>query len=233
MLTIAMDSLLIIEDEEPIRHMIRFILAKEPFQIIEAGTVSAGLALLESKIPKIILLDWMLPDKSGIAFLRTIRSHANFQHIPVIMLTARAQEDNKIKALESGADDYITKPFSPKELKTRIQVILRRGPILKQQEMISSGDIEINTLSHSVSIRKQSIKLTPIEYKLLLHLVTHQKRVHSREQLITHIWGNQHFLDERSVDVQIKRLRKRLEPYQCAQMIKTVRGFGYQFESCV
>lgn len=226
-----MDSLLVIEDEEPIRRMICFALADTPYELQEAGTVEAGEASLAKKIPIIILLDWMLPDKSGIEFLKRIRSHADYQHIPVIMLTARAQEDNKIKALECGADDYITKPFSPKELKTRIQVILRRGPILKQKETIKACGVEINTLSHVVKIKEQRVKLTPIEYKLLLHLMTHRKRVHSREQLITHIWGNQNFLDERSVDVQIKRLRKRLKPYDCADLIKTVRGFGYQFEA--
>lgn len=228
-----MDSVLIVEDEEPIRHMICFALNDLPYKLIEVESVHQAHEKLAQKIPLIILLDWMLPDKSGVEFLKKIRMQPDYQHIPVIMLTARAQEDNKIKALECGADDYITKPFSPKELKTRIQVILRRGPLLKHQETITAGAININTLSHVVRINEQVIKLTPIEYKLLLYLMTHKKRVHSREQLITHIWGNQHFLDERSVDVQIKRLRKRLQPYQCANMIRTVRGFGYQFEGVV
>lgn len=224
-----MQRLLIIEDEESIRHMVRFALNESPYDLVEADTAGEGEALIHQQTPNLLLLDWMLPDTSGVSFLKKLRKNEAYRHIPVIMLTARALEENKIKALEAGADDYITKPFSPRELKARIEVVLRRGPLLLFQEVMTVGAIEVDTKSHEVKIDSKSVTLTPIEYKLLVHLMKHRKRVHSREQLITHIWGGDQYLDERTVDVQIKRLRKRLSPYRCDALIKTVRGFGYQF----
>lgn len=222
-----MKRILIIEDENAIAEMIRYAISSLGYELSFADSIQAAKQEVHDGIPSLILLDWMLPDKSGIHFLKWLRNHQNFQHIPVIMLTAKAEDQNKIIGLESGADDYIIKPFSPLELKTRIKVILRRGSIIQPNAYIHRGAITIDTNLKEARVKDIPLALTPTEYKLLVHLITHPHQVHSREQLLTQIWGSNAYIDERTVDVQIKRLRQRLKAHGCEQYIKTHRGFGY------
>ncbi len=221
--------ILIIEDEVAIRDMIRFSLPTQEFTMFEAESTLQAEKKLADQIPDIIVLDWMLPGKSGIDFIRWLKQQPLLQDIPIIMLTAKAEEENKIKGLETGADDYITKPFSPSELIARIKTILRRGPLVLPNGIIQIKELSLDTKSHQVIINNEKISLTPIEYRLLYFFLTHQNRVYSRDQLLTQVWSGDTFIDERTVDVQIRRLRSRLNPYGYDQMVQTVRGEGYQF----
>ncbi len=222
-------SILIIEDECAIRDMVRFALSSSAYELIEASDFVKAKQVLASSLPDLILLDWMLPNVSGIHVLRWLKKHDAYMNIPVIMLTARAEEENKIHGLEAGADDYVTKPFSPQELIVRIKVVLRRGPIIQPCGTLKAGRLEINTYTHEVSVDGSALNLTPVEYKLLSYLISHKAHVHTRESLLNQVWGIDNYLDERTVDVQIKRLRKRLKACECEHYIHTVRGFGYQF----
>lgn len=221
--------ILIVEDEVAIRDMIQFALKPAGFDIAEASHVAEAEQKLAEKIPDLILLDWMLPGVSGIEFAKRLKRSEATKDIPIIMLTAKAEEDNKIKGLELGADDYVTKPFSPRELIARIQTVLRRGPLVDAEGLIQINDLCINVAIHQVTIKNNLILLTPNEYKLLYFFATHQNRIYSREQLLDHVWGKTHYIDERTVDVLIRRLRNQLKPYQSEHYIKTVRGSGYQF----
>jgi len=224
-----MKTLLIIEDEAAIRDMLRFALSSEKFTLMEAETVSDALKRLAEKIPDIIILDWMLPDKSGIDFIKWIKRKDSLKDIPIIMLTAKAEEAEKIQALTVGADDYITKPFSTLEIIARIKAVLRRGLLASPDNEIKFGRLALNTFKNTVKIDDQLIKLLPLEYKLLYFLATHPNRIYLRDQLINHVWGGGADIDDRTVDVQIKRLRSKLKPYHCSYLIKTIRGSGYLF----
>lgn len=221
--------ILIVEDEEAIRDIIRFALTPAGFDILEARDVAVAEKILINHIPDIILLDWMLPDVSGIEFSNRLKRHSHTKHIPIIMLTAKAEEENKIKGLESGADDYVTKPFSPRELIARINTVLRRGLLVDTDGMIKIEKLSVDVNSHQVKIEDNLLVLTAIEYKLLYFFVTHPNRIYTREQLLNHVWGLNTDINERTVDVQVKRLRKQLKKYDCEHYIKTVRGSGYQF----
>lgn len=223
------NKILIVEDENAIRDMIRFALASTSFEVIEAQSVSEAERLIADHIPQLILLDWMLPGMSGIDFAKQLKQKSNTKNIPIIMLTAKAEEANKIKGLETGADDYITKPFSPRELIARIKTVLRRGPLVTPEGIIQIKDLFVNVNTHQVTIHSELIELSPIEYKLLYFFVTHQDRVYNREQLLTQVWGGASDIDDRTVDVQIRRLRSRLKSHGYDKCIKTVRGSGYQF----
>lgn len=222
-------SILIIEDETSIRDMIQFALAPDGFTILEAGDVSTAKQKIAQQLPDLILLDWMLPGISGIDFAKQLKRDPITKTIPIIILTARAEEDNKVKGFEIGADDYITKPFSPRELSMRIKAVLRRGPLVSPEDIIQIKNLYLNISTHQLKINDEFITLTPIEYKLLYFFVTHQERVYSREQLLDYVWGKANYIDERTVDVQIRRLRNRLKPYGYDGYIKTMRGSGYQF----
>lgn len=222
-------SLLIIEDEVAIREMIKFALSSHDFTVIEASDAKEATIHISNHIPDLILLDWMLPGISGIDFAKDLKRNAVTRNIPIIIITARAEEENKIKGLETGADDYITKPFSTRELIARIRSVLRRGPLVTPEGMIHFNALCLNTATHQVEINHCSIFLSPIEYKLLYFFMTHQSRVYNRSQLLDHVWGGNHYIDERTVDVHIRRLRTRLKPHGYDQHIKTVRGAGYQF----
>jgi two-component system phosphate regulon response regulator PhoB len=228
--TMKNTTILIVEDEGPIRDMIRFALESADFEVIESENTKAAEQLIVQRIPDLILLDWMLPGTSGIQFTRQLKSNPNTRDIPIILLSAKAEEDNKIKGLETGADDYITKPFSPRELIARIRTVLRRGILITSTGVIRVDDLEINTLTHQVTIQNTLIELAPIEYKLLYFFLTHQNRVYTREQLLDHIWGGENYIDDRTVDVQIRRLRSRLKSHGYDSYIKTVHGTGYQFK---
>lgn len=222
-------SLLIIEDEEAIRDMLRFSLPVAEFTLVDAETVAHAIRLLADHIPDMIILDWMLPDKSGIEFIKWIKHKESLKDIPIIMLTAKAEEAQKIQGLMTGADDYVTKPFSTAELTARIKTILRRGLLASPENVITVGDLTLNTVKHTVQVQGELIKLMPLEYKLLHFFITHPHKIYSRDQLINHIWGGDVYIDDRTVDVQVKRLRSKLKPYQYHELIKTVRGAGYIF----
>ncbi len=222
-------SLLIIEDELAIRDMLRFSLPENEFSLIDAEDTSKAVKILADQAPDLILLDWMLPGRSGIEFIKWIKQQDNLNDIPIIMLSAKAEEENKVKGLMTGADDYITKPFSPDELIARIKTVLRRGPLISPNNEIKFRDVTLNVAKHRVKIKGDVIKLSPIEYKMLYFLMRHPNKTYTRDQLITYIWGANVYIEDRTVDVQIRRLRDKLKEYDQHDLIKTIRGAGYQF----
>ena len=222
-----MPVILLVEDESPIRDMVRFALSRAGMEMLDAEDVAQAERVLQRLRPDLILLDWMLPDENGIGLLRRLRKDTERKDIPVIMLTAMAEEEQKIKGLEIGADDYITKPFSPPELVARIKAVLRRATGADANGVISVGDLSLNTTTPSVRCRDETIELGPKEYRLLEFLLSHPNRVYSRAQLLDYVWADADAPGERTVDVSIRRLRKALEPSGCLGLIKTVRGAGY------
>jgi two-component system phosphate regulon response regulator PhoB len=221
-------KLLIIEDETAIREMVKFALSPAGFSVAEAANITEAKQYLARALPSLILLDWMLPGISGVEFAKKLKRDALTKNIPIIMLTARAEEENKVKALETGADDYITKPFSPMELTARIKAVLRRGPLISPDDIISVHGLSLDVNTQNLSIQGQIVPLSPLEYKLLHFFMTHQDRTYSRAQLLDLVWGRDYAIDERTVDVHIRRLRNRLKDYGCDHVLKTVRGTGYQ-----
>lgn len=210
--------------------MIHFSLPDE-FKLIDAEDVSKAMRRLSDCFPQLILLDWMLPGKNGIEFIKWIKKKEDLQDIPIIMLTSKAEEENKIKGLMIGADDYITKPFSPDELIARIRTVLRRGLLISPSHEIKYIDIVINTAKHIVTIQNEIVSLSPTEYKTLYFFMKHPDKTYTRDQLITYIWGSDKYIDDRTVDVQIRRLRDKLKKYDHHHLIKTIRGTGYQFST--
>lgn len=221
-------TLLIVEDEAAIRSLLEYSLQAQQFKTLLCDDAAPALDLLKQSQPDLILLDWMLPSMSGIDFIRKLKKHAEWQQIPIIMLTAKASEENEIKGLETGADDYITKPFSPKELVARIKTVLRRGVVRSPDNRIKLGDHYLDLEKQALYQDRQLIELSPNSLRLLKFLATHPNRTYSRSQLLDQVWGQDKALDERSVDAEIKRLRQSLG--NAAKLIKTVRGFGYQLE---
>lgn len=221
--------ILIVEDESAIRDMISFALEPAGFSILEATTTQEAEKILQQELPDLILLDWMLPGQSGVSYIKQLKKETRTKSIPIIMLTARAEEHNKITGLEVGADDYITKPFSPRELIARINTVLRRGGAISPDNQIQFDELIIDMNTRKVSIANELIKLTPIEYKLLYFLITHPNRVYTRAELLDHVWPNQTDITERTVDTQIRRLRDQLKIKNYDHYIKTTRGVGYQF----
>ena len=193
--------LLLIEDEKPVRDMLRFALQDKEYQILEAENAQQALTILVDEKPDVVLLDWMLPDLSGPELARRMRREKNWQDIPIIMLTARGAEDDKIKGLDSGADDYLTKPFSTRELQARIRAVLRRSSGEAQEQQIEYDDLVLNIPEHRVSIGGENVQLGPTEFKLLRFFMATPERVHSREQILDNVWGQNVYVDERTVDV--------------------------------
>ena len=224
-------TVLIVEDEAHIRDMVRLAISTDGYELLEAESAKEASRLLADKIPDLILLDWMLPGMSGIDYAKQLKQNTLTKNIPIIMLTAKAEEEHKIYGLDAGADDYIVKPFSPRELLARMKAVLRRGPLVTPENLIEIADMKIDVASHQVSIGDQNVTLSPMEYRLLYFFVTHQDRVYTREQLLDHVWGGDAFLDNRTVDVHIRRLRNMLKPFNYHHYIRTERGFGYQFVS--
>ena len=210
--------------------MIGFALRREGYAVTEACSVAAAEAQLEGALPDAMLVDWMLPGISGIDFVRHIKEDERLQNIPVIMLTARTEEDDKITGLDAGADDYISKPFSPRELMARIRSVLRRTGKADAQ-VLQVGDLCMDIDSHRVDYKGETIDLGPTEYKLLQFLMEHKNRVYSRTQLLDHVWGHSAYVEERTIDVHVLRLRKALAPAGCDKMLQTVRGAGYRFSA--
>jgi len=224
-------TLLIVEDELAIRDMVRFSLPDQEFELFDAENTEQAKNFLAEKIPDLMLVDWMLPGKSGVEFIKSIKRQERYQNIPIIMLTAKAEEENKVKGLMSGADDYITKPFSPVELIARIRTVLRRGPLVSPDSEIRLRDLVLNIEKHQATIAGEVINLSPIEYKLLRFFMTHPNKTYTRDQLIDQVWGAAVYIDDRTVDVQIRRLRDKLREKNHHDIITTVRGVGYQLSS--
>ncbi len=222
-------QILVVEDEAPIREMLRFALQRAGFRIAVAGNAAEARLAVAAVHPDLILLDWMMPGTSGLEFARELRAVVQTQDIPLIMVTARAEERDKVRGLDSGCDDYVSKPFSLPELIARIQAVLRRTLAGGEAEQLSMAGLHLDAASRRVSARGGPIHLGPTEYRLLHFFISHPERLYSREQLLDRVWGQNVYVEERTVDVHIRRLRKALEPHGYAAMIQTVRGAGYRF----
>jgi two-component system phosphate regulon response regulator PhoB len=225
--------ILVVEDEQPIREMVGFALENSGYQVQEATNARQAQTLIADNVPDLILLDWMLPDVSGIDYARRLKKEDLTREIPIIMLTARSEEEDKILGFESGADDYVTKPFSPRELVARIRAVLRRGGPPADQEVLEAKGLILDMASHRVSADENTLEIGPTEYRLLEFFMSHPERVYSRGQLLDRVWGSNVYVEERTVDVHIRRLRKALEPFGHDTLIQTVRGAGYRFSKRV
>jgi len=224
-------QILIVEDEKPIRDMIAFGLRRAGFEVREAEDCAAARASIADARPDLLLVDWMLPDQSGLELTRAVKRSKDTQDLPVIMLTARADEHDKVSGLEGGADDYVTKPFSPRELLARINAVLRRASPGTAGESLEAGGVTLDAASHRVTVDDQNVPLGPTEYRLLQFFMEHPERVYSRSQLLDRVWGGNVYVEERTVDVHIRRLRKALEPSGRDGLVQTVRGSGYRFST--
>ncbi|MBS0497390.1 MAG: phosphate regulon transcriptional regulator PhoB [Proteobacteria bacterium] len=224
-------TILIVEDEAAIQELITYNLQQAGYETICADNAEKAMAVIKAALPDLVLLDWMLPGMSGIEFARVLRRDDRTRLIPIIMLTARTQELDKVTGLEMGADDYITKPFSPRELIARINAVLRRLIPEASDEAVEIDGLRLEPVNHRVMAGNQEIALGPTEYRLLHFMMTHIERVYSRSQLLDRVWGDHVFVEERTVDVHIRRLRKALQPAGKDEWIQTVRGTGYRFSA--
>ena len=224
-------KILIVEDEAPIREMLAFVMEQHGYQPIEAGNFEQALAAITEPYPDMILLDWMLPGGTGIQLAKQLKSQDYTRDIPIIMLTARSEEEDKVRGLEVGADDYITKPFSPKELMARMRAVFRRVSPTSLDEPLEMEGLKLDPVSHRVTANGDPLVMGPTEFRLLHFFMTHQDRVYSREQLLDHVWGTNVFVEDRTVDVHIRRLRKAIGMHNHDRFIQTVRGVGYRFSA--
>ena len=222
-------NILLVEDEPAIQELLAFNVLQCGFRAIQAFDVASAAAEIKRALPDLILLDWMLPDTTGVEFARRLRADQRTRNIPIIMLTARTEERDKVMGLEAGADDYITKPFSPRELMARIRAVLRRRMPQMSEETVSAAGLELSPTTHRISANGSSLELGPTEFRILHFFMTHPERVYSRGQLLDQIWGDHVFVEERTVDVHICRLLQALEPSGLDSLIQTVRGSGYRF----
>jgi two-component system phosphate regulon response regulator PhoB len=224
-------TILIVEDDVAIRDMLCFSLKHSGFECLPVGDAEQGLDLIKTQKPDLILLDWMLPGMDGIEFIRRLRANEFWADIPVIMLTAKGESDDLVKGFSVGADDYINKPFSPPELIARMKAVLRRcNPIeMNDKQEIKAGALVLDTKSHRVTVDGQRLDLGPTEFRLLHFFMQNPERAYSRGQLLDHVWGDTVYIEERTVDVHIRRLRKALEPSNHENLVQTVRGVGYRF----
>lgn len=225
--------ILLVEDEAPIREMLEFVLEQSGFETQQAEDYQIALDLIQEPYPDLILLDWMLPGGSGVQLAKKLKQHEFTRDIPVIMLTARGEEEDKVRGLDSGADDYITKPFLPKELVARIKAVMRRVTPTAAEETIAINGLALDPVSHRVSANDEPLDMGPTEFKLLHFFMTHVERVYSREQLLDNVWGTNVYVEDRTVDVHIRRLRKAISKFAHDDMIQTVRGAGYRFSAKV
>ena len=221
--------ILVVEDEVPIREMVCFVLEQNGYQPVEADDYDAAIARLVEPFPDLVLLDWMIPGGSGIQVIKHMKRDSQLREIPVMMLTARGEEEDRVKGLETGADDYLIKPFSPKELVARVKAILRRISPMAADDLIAMNGLTLDPASHRVTSNENPLEMGPTEFKLLHFFMTHPERVYSREQLLNYVWGENVYVEDRTVDVHIRRLRKALEADGHDKMIQTVRGTGYRF----
>ena len=221
--------ILIVEDEPAIRDMVAFALRKAGMEPAHAADARAAQSMIVERVPDLILLDWMLPGMSGLDLARRLRKEELTRDVPIIMLTARGEETDRVGGLEAGVDDYVVKPFSPRELIARINAVMRRTHGSDADGVIEIGKLRIDSPAHRVYAGDETVPIGPTEYRLLHFFMTHAERVYSRSQLLDYVWGGSVYVEERTVDVHIRRLRKTLEPFQCDSLVQTVRGAGYRF----
>src|SRR5690554_581410 len=224
-------NILLVEDEPAIQELIAVNLTRAGHNVIRVADAEAAQRLVREALPDLILLDWMLPGMSGVELARRLRADERTRTTPLIMLTARGEEADKVIGLETGADDYITKPFSPRELVARIKAVLRRRAPQVTDDPVEAGGLKLDPIAHRVSASDQGLALGPTEFRLLHFLMTHPERVHSRTQLLDQVWGDHVFVEERTIDVHIRRLRAALEATGHDRLIQTVRGSGYRFSA--
>jgi two-component system phosphate regulon response regulator PhoB len=224
-------TILIVDDESAIRDMLCLALEAADFNVLQAENAQQAHVLIVDRSPDLVLLDWMMPGTTGLELLRRLKRDEVTEKVPVIMLTAKAEENSKISGLDAGADDYIAKPFSPRELISRVKAVLRRIGREELQEPIAVGDLLFDPIGHRVSIANQPINLGPTEYRLLQFFLTHQERVYTRSQILDYVWGGNVYLDDRTVDVHIRRLRKAISVAGHENYVQTVRGSGYRFST--
>jgi two-component system phosphate regulon response regulator PhoB len=226
-----MPTVLVVEDEPAILELIRINLLDAGYEVQGAADVEDAKRRLNETLPDLVLLDWMLPGQSGLALAKELRATKRTRELPIIMVTAKSDEADKVTGLEAWVDDYVTKPFSPRELKARIKSVMRRRAPESAQEPLAAGVVTLDPTTHRVSVAGQPLRLGPTEFRLLRFLLARPERVHSRAQLLDQVWGDQTYIEERTVDVHIRRLRAALEPFGQADLIETVRGSGYRLAS--
>lgn len=224
-----MPTILVVEDEPAIQELIAINLKHAGFLVVRAGSAEEGESAIRAALPDLVILDWMLPGQSGVTLAKRLRQDERTRDLPVIMLTARVHEEDRVQGLEAGADDYVTKPFSPKELVARVRAVLRRRAPHLAGEAVEVGGLSLNPATHRVMVGEQPVEVGPTEFRLLFFFMTHPERVYTRAQLLDEVWGDHVFIEERTVDVHIRRLRAALEPVGLDQRIETVRGTGYRF----
>ena len=227
--------ILIVDDEPAIRDMVAFALRKAEYEPVHAGDAREAQSSIADRVPDLILLDWMLPGTSGLELARRWRKEALTREVPIIMLTARGEENDRVGGLEAGVDDYVVKPFSARELLARIRAVMRRSREDDEDGSVSAGPLRIDGAAHRVFAQsgddQAPVQIGPTEYRLLHFFMTHPERVYTRSQLLDHVWGGSVYVEERTVDVHIRRLRKSLEPSGYDRFVQTVRGAGYRFSS--
>jgi len=223
-----MPSILVVEDEPAILELIKVNLTDAGYDVKGAEDAETAHAALRQELPDLVLLDWMLPGQSGLALARELRGDSRTRELPIIMVTARSEEADKVAGLEAWVDDYVTKPFSPRELKARIKAVLRRRAPEASQEPLQAGALKLDPLTHRVTVGEHAVLLGPTEFRLLKFLLARPERVHSRSQLLDHVWGDHVYIEERTIDVHIRRLRLALAPFGADALIETVRGSGYR-----
>ena len=223
-----MSRILVVEDEPAIAELIAINMRHAGYEVTVAASSDQAQAEVDGVLPDLVVLDWMLPGQSGLALAKSWRAQARTRELPIIMLTARAEEGDKVSGLDAGADDYLTKPFSTSELLARIRAVLRRKAPEALDTLVDIDGLQLDPATRRVSREEREVKVGPTEFRLLHFFMTHPERVHSRSQLLDRVWGDHVFIEERTVDVHIKRLREALEGVRCAGMIETVRGAGYR-----
>lgn len=228
----AIHRILIVDDEFAIRDMLNHALSLAGFECLEAENTQQALEMIIDLQPDLVLLDWMLPGgSSGIELCQRLKNDEQFATLPIILISAKGTEDNKIHGLDAGADDYITKPFSVRELLSRIKAVLRRSKIHQEQQRVECAGLSLDIASQRIFFNQQPIDIGPTEYRLLAFFMTHPERVYTRSQLLDHVWGGNVYIEDRTIDVHIRRLRKVLEPFAVEHVIQTVRGTGYRFST--
>jgi two-component system, OmpR family, phosphate regulon response regulator PhoB len=224
-------QILVVEDEQPIREMVAYALRRAGFEVSEAGNCQDARVKLADQRPDLLLVDWMLPDMSGLELTRQVKRDPQTRDVPIILLTARAAEGDKVAGLDGGADDYMTKPFSPRELLSRINAVLRRSGGAPEDDMLQLAGLRMDRASHRVTCGDRDVALGPTEYRMLEFFLQNPERVYSRAQLLDRIWGGNVYIEERTIDVHIRRLRKALEEVQLDHLVQTVRGSGYRLST--
>lgn len=224
-------TILVVEDEPAIQELVAYACRNQGYAVQGVASVQAAHEVMREALPDLVILDWMLPDRTGIELLRDLRAQPRTRALPIIMLTARGDEADRISGLDAGADDYIVKPFSPKELLSRVRAVFRRKAPQHSQALIEQGPLKIDPDHHSIEVNGQTVQMGLAEFKLLKFLASHPGRVYSRAQLLDQVWGDHVFIEERTVDVHILRLRKALAPVQGQHLVQTVRGLGYRFST--